>query len=62
MGIPDGFALLFTGKPPVPRPGYQMPEPDGCSSYFFGLPVPDGVRLNTRLKKNKKKKLRVLFP
>lgn len=39
------FAVLpLSGKAPVPRPGYQMPEPDGCSSYFFGLPVPEGVR------------------
>lgn len=34
----------LSGKAPIPRPGFQMPEPDGCSSYFFGLPIPDGVR------------------
>lgn len=22
-----------------------MPEPNGCSSYFFGLPIPEGVGL-----------------
>lgn len=48
------FASPSTGQPPVPRPGYQMPEPDGCSSYFFGLPVPEGVRIHTISKKKKK--------
>ncbi|XP_062303834.1 group XIIB secretory phospholipase A2-like protein [Osmerus eperlanus] len=33
------------GKAPVPRPDYQMAEPNGCSSYFMGLPVPNGVDL-----------------
>lgn len=31
------------GKDPLPRPGYQMAEPNGCGSYIFGLPVPEGV-------------------
>lgn len=38
------FLLVpLPGKAPLPRPGFQMPEPDGCSSYFFGLPIPEGV-------------------
>lgn len=43
---PKSDVLLWpplSGKAPLPRPGYQMPEPNGCSSYFFGLPVPEGV-------------------
>ncbi|XP_044044333.1 group XIIB secretory phospholipase A2-like protein [Siniperca chuatsi] len=45
MGGRDGVCQYRCryGKAPLPRPGYQMPEPDGCSSYFFGLPVPDGM-------------------
>ncbi|KAJ4945137.1 hypothetical protein JOQ06_013673 [Pogonophryne albipinna] len=45
MGGRDGVCQYRCrhGKAPLPRPGYQMPEPDGCGSYFFGLPVPDGV-------------------
>lgn len=31
------------GKAPVPRPDYHSPEPNGCSSYFLGLPLPEGV-------------------
>lgn len=33
----------FSGNAPLPRPDYQMPEPDGCNSYFLGLPTPTGV-------------------
>jgi len=36
--------FFLSGKDPLPRTGYEMPEPNGCSSYFFGLPVPEGVR------------------
>ncbi|XP_034096220.1 group XIIB secretory phospholipase A2-like protein [Gymnodraco acuticeps] len=45
MGGRDGVCQYRCrhGKAPLPRPGYQMPESDGCGSYFFGLPVPDGV-------------------
>ncbi|XP_033967376.1 group XIIB secretory phospholipase A2-like protein [Pseudochaenichthys georgianus] len=45
MGGRDGVCQYRCrhGKAPLPRPDYQMPEPDGCGSYFFGLPVPDGV-------------------
>lgn len=45
MGGRDGVCQYRCryGKAPVPRPGYQLPEPDGCSSYFFGLPVPEGM-------------------
>ncbi|KAM9363204.1 group XIIB secretory phospholipase A2-like protein [Symphorus nematophorus] len=45
MGGRDGVCQYRCryGKAPLPRPGYQMPEPDGCSSYFFGLPVPEGM-------------------
>ncbi|KAM9315255.1 group XIIB secretory phospholipase A2-like protein [Pholidichthys leucotaenia] len=47
MGGRDGVCQYRCryGKAPVPRPGYQMPEPDGCSSYFFGLPIPEGLDL-----------------
>ncbi|KAF1375873.1 hypothetical protein PFLUV_G00224710 [Perca fluviatilis] len=27
------------GKPPQPRPGYQLPEPNGCSSSLVGFQV-----------------------
>lgn len=37
-------SLSLKGKAPVPRSGYQIPEPDGCSSYFFGLPAQETVR------------------
>uniref|UniRef100_A0A3Q2X8X1 Group XIIB secretory phospholipase A2-like protein n=3 Tax=Hippocampus comes TaxID=109280 RepID=A0A3Q2X8X1_HIPCM len=45
MGGRDGLCQYRCryGNAPLPRPGYQMPEPDGCSSYFFGLPVPEGM-------------------
>ncbi|XP_077574836.1 group XIIB secretory phospholipase A2-like protein [Stigmatopora nigra] len=45
MGGRDGLCQYRCryGPAPVPRPGYQTPEPDGCSSYFFGLPVPEGM-------------------
>ncbi|KAG7269454.1 hypothetical protein CRUP_029167 [Coryphaenoides rupestris] len=45
MGGRDGvcqYRCRF-GKAPLPRPDYQMPEPDGCSSYFMGIPIPDGM-------------------
>ncbi|XP_017292344.1 group XIIB secretory phospholipase A2-like protein [Kryptolebias marmoratus] len=45
MGGRDGvcqYRCRF-GKAPLPRQGYKMPEPDGCSSYFFGLPIPEGM-------------------
>uniref|UniRef100_A0A8C6STX1 Group XIIB secretory phospholipase A2-like protein n=1 Tax=Neogobius melanostomus TaxID=47308 RepID=A0A8C6STX1_9GOBI len=45
MGGKDGVCQYRCrhGKDPIPRPDFQMPEPDGCSSYFFGLPIPDGM-------------------
>ncbi|KAK7930749.1 hypothetical protein WMY93_007144 [Mugilogobius chulae] len=45
MGGKDGVCQYRCryGKDPIPRPDFKMPEPDGCSSYFFGLPVPDGM-------------------
>uniref|UniRef100_A0AAQ5ZP80 Uncharacterized protein n=1 Tax=Amphiprion ocellaris TaxID=80972 RepID=A0AAQ5ZP80_AMPOC len=50
MGGRDGVCQYRCryGKAPLPRLGYQMPEPNGCSSYFFGLPVPEGD--DTRVK------------
>lgn len=27
----------------MPRPGYKPQEPNGCSSYFLGLKVPESV-------------------
>lgn len=45
MGGKDGVCQYRCryGKDPIPRPDFKMPEPDGCSSYFFGLPVPEGM-------------------
>ncbi|KAL6110651.1 group XIIB secretory phospholipase A2-like protein [Pungitius pungitius] len=45
MGGRDGVCQYHCryGKDPIPRPGYQMPQPDGCGSYIFGLPVPEGM-------------------
>lgn len=37
------FIDLFSGKAPQPRPGYQMPEPDGCSTTLLGFQVPNSV-------------------
>ncbi|XP_030881616.1 group XIIB secretory phospholipase A2-like protein isoform X2 [Leptonychotes weddellii] len=36
---------LRTGKAPMPRPGYKPQEPNGCSSYFLGLKVPESMDL-----------------
>ncbi|XP_072439616.1 group XIIB secretory phospholipase A2-like protein isoform X1 [Chiloscyllium punctatum] len=33
------------GKAPLPRPDYKPPEPNGCSSSFLGLKVPDTLDL-----------------
>ncbi|XP_022595741.1 group XIIB secretory phospholipase A2-like protein [Seriola dumerili] len=45
MGGRDGVCQYRCryGKAPLPRAGFQMPEPNGCSSYFFGLPIPEGM-------------------
>ncbi|XP_022049039.1 group XIIB secretory phospholipase A2-like protein [Acanthochromis polyacanthus] len=45
MGGRDGVCQYRCryGKAPLPRLGYQTPEPNGCSSYFFGLPIPEGM-------------------
>ncbi|XP_059904144.1 group XIIB secretory phospholipase A2-like protein [Gadus macrocephalus] len=45
MGGRDGVCQYRCryGKAPLPRPDFQMPEPDGCSSYFLGIPVPEGM-------------------
>lgn len=37
------FFLSFSGKAPMPRPHYKPQEPNGCSSYFLGLKVPESV-------------------
>ncbi|XP_070801548.1 group XIIB secretory phospholipase A2-like protein isoform X1 [Pituophis catenifer annectens] len=31
------------GKAPLPRPNYKSPEPNGCSSHFLGLKVPESL-------------------
>lgn len=31
----------------MPRPHYKPQEPNGCSSYFLGLKVPESVRTAT---------------
>ncbi|MFT7817250.1 group XIIB secretory phospholipase A2-like protein [Arapaima gigas] len=43
LGGPNGVCQYRCryGKAPLPRPDYQTPEPDGCSSYFLGLPLPE---------------------
>ncbi|NXP01956.1 PG12B protein, partial [Certhia brachydactyla] len=33
------------GKAPMPRPHYKPQEPNGCSSHFLGLKVPESVYL-----------------
>ncbi|KAK1164435.1 group XIIB secretory phospholipase A2-like protein [Acipenser oxyrinchus oxyrinchus] len=33
------------GKAPLPRPDYKSPEPNGCSSYFLGLQIPETLGL-----------------
>ncbi|XP_044878521.1 group XIIB secretory phospholipase A2-like protein isoform X1 [Mauremys mutica] len=33
------------GKAPMPRPNYKPQEPNGCSSYFLGLKVPESLDL-----------------
>ncbi|KAK0152656.1 Group XIIB secretory phospholipase A2-like protein [Merluccius polli] len=45
MGGRDGVCQYRCryGKAPLPRPDFQMPEPDGCSSYFLGIPVPESM-------------------
>ncbi|XP_029537989.1 group XIIB secretory phospholipase A2-like protein [Oncorhynchus nerka] len=47
MGGRDGVCQYRCryGKAALPRPDYQMQEPNGCSSYFLGLPVPNSVDL-----------------
>uniref|UniRef100_A0A8C5SVQ1 Group XIIB secretory phospholipase A2-like protein n=1 Tax=Laticauda laticaudata TaxID=8630 RepID=A0A8C5SVQ1_LATLA len=37
------FLFFFPGKAPLPRPNYKSPEPNGCSSYFLGLKVPESL-------------------
>lgn len=37
------YYFLCPGKAPLPRPDYKSPEPNGCSSYFLGLKVPESV-------------------
>ncbi|XP_055026505.2 group XIIB secretory phospholipase A2-like protein isoform X1 [Misgurnus anguillicaudatus] len=43
MGGRDGVCQYRCryGKAPQPRPGYQMPEPDGCSTSLLGFQVPN---------------------
>ncbi|XP_052007284.1 group XIIB secretory phospholipase A2-like protein isoform X1 [Xyrauchen texanus] len=43
MGGKDGVCQYRCryGKAPQPRSGYQMPEPDGCSTTLLGFQVPD---------------------
>ncbi|XP_051507485.1 group XIIB secretory phospholipase A2-like protein isoform X1 [Myxocyprinus asiaticus] len=43
MGGKDGVCQYRCryGKAPQPRPGYQMPEPDGCSTTLLGFQVPN---------------------
>ncbi|XP_014117125.1 PREDICTED: group XIIB secretory phospholipase A2-like protein isoform X5 [Pseudopodoces humilis] len=33
------------GKAPMPRPHYKPQEPNGCSSHFLGLKVPESLDL-----------------
>lgn len=37
------YHFCFSGKAPQPRAGYQMPEPDGCSTSLLGFQVPNSV-------------------
>uniref|UniRef100_A0A8C9F428 Phospholipase A2 group XIIB n=1 Tax=Pavo cristatus TaxID=9049 RepID=A0A8C9F428_PAVCR len=39
------FFLFSSGKAPMPRPHYKPQEPNGCSSYFLGLKVPQSLDL-----------------
>ncbi|XP_035602638.1 group XIIB secretory phospholipase A2-like protein isoform X2 [Oncorhynchus keta] len=50
MGGRDGVCQYRCryGKAPLPRPDYQMPEPNGCSAYFLGLPVDLGIPAMTK--------------
>lgn len=43
MGGRDGVCQFRCryGKAPQPRPGYQMSEPDGCSTSLLGFQVPN---------------------
>lgn len=36
-------SLFFLGEAPQPRLGYQLPEPNGCSSSLVGLQVNGAV-------------------
>ncbi|XP_070697659.1 group XIIB secretory phospholipase A2-like protein [Pempheris klunzingeri] len=36
------------GEPPKPRPGYQLPEPDGCSSSLVGFQLDLGIPAMTQ--------------
>ncbi|XP_046885284.1 group XIIB secretory phospholipase A2-like protein [Hypomesus transpacificus] len=36
------------GKEPVPRPGYQIPEPNGCSNSILGFQLDLGIPAMTR--------------
>ncbi|CDQ68905.1 unnamed protein product [Oncorhynchus mykiss] len=50
MGGRDGVCQYRCryGKAALPRPDYQMPEPNGCSAYFLGLPVDLGIPAMTK--------------
>ncbi|KAF4089989.1 hypothetical protein AMELA_G00044540 [Ameiurus melas] len=45
MGGRDGVCQYRCryGKAPQARPGYQMPEPNGCTSSLLGFQVPDSL-------------------
>ncbi|KAG7334389.1 hypothetical protein KOW79_002796 [Hemibagrus wyckioides] len=45
MGGRDGVCQYRCryGKAPQARPGYQMPEPNGCTSSLLGFQVPDSI-------------------
>ncbi|XP_038600286.1 group XIIB secretory phospholipase A2-like protein [Tachyglossus aculeatus] len=47
LGGKDGICQYRCrhGKAPMPRPGYKPQEPNGCSSYFLGLKVPESLGL-----------------
>ncbi|XP_044071429.1 group XIIB secretory phospholipase A2-like protein isoform X2 [Siniperca chuatsi] len=36
------------GEPPQPRPGYQLPEPNGCSSSLVGFQLDLGIPAMTK--------------
>uniref|UniRef100_A0A3Q3NB58 Phospholipase A2, group XIIB n=1 Tax=Mastacembelus armatus TaxID=205130 RepID=A0A3Q3NB58_9TELE len=36
------------GEPPQPRPGYQLPEPNGCSSSLVGFQLDLGIPVMTK--------------